>query len=147
MEPGYIVFGFIITREMAEDAKGELTSGTLTFAISFYKDDPDKQYAYSWNTIPVSVAINEGLELKDPSLVKDVSRNIIGRITNSAYTPDEITPLIDPSWLTGDLEKDPITEEEYYTGLPKVASFHIDDEGIELIAMLEHKWNILGFLD
>ena len=131
LEPGYIVFGFIITREMAQNTLGELTSGTLTFAVSFYKEDPDEAYAYSWNTIPVSVTINEGLELKDPSLVKDVSRNIIARITNSAYTPDEIAPLIDPAWMSGATEVDPVTGQAFYLGLPKVASFHMDDDGVE----------------
>jgi hypothetical protein len=131
LEPGYIVFGFIITREMAEDIEGNLTNGTLTFAVSFYKEDADKAYEYSWNTIPVSVTINEGLALKDPSLVKDVSRNIIARISNSAYTPDEIAPLINPAWLTGDTEVDPVTNQEFYLGLPKVANFHMDDDGIE----------------
>ena len=131
LEPGYIVFGFVITREMAEDINKQLSSGTLTFAVSFYKQDSDETYAYSWNTIPVSVTINEGLELKNPSQIKDISRNIIARISNSAYAPSEIAPLIDPYWLTGDVEHDPVEDIDFYLGLPREANFHMDDDGVE----------------
>lgn len=131
LEPGYVVFGFIITREMAEKADGTLSSGTLTFAVTFYNSDANDEYQYSWNTQPVSVAINEGLELKDATKVKDLSRNIISRIKDSAYTPEGISPLLEPYWLTGDIVEGPADGIVQRTGLPLEADFHMNDDGTE----------------
>ena len=51
LEPGYMVFGFIITREMALDGNGNLSSGTLNFSVTFYDPDGSDEYRYSWNTV------------------------------------------------------------------------------------------------
>ena len=125
LEPGYVVFGFIITKDMSSDAEGNLTSGTLTFSITIYGDD------YSFNTLPTSVSINEGLNLKDPSLVRDISRQVIARIKDSAYTPEGITPLLSPKWLTGDSFVDPVSGENMFLGLPGEINFHMNDDGTE----------------
>jgi len=131
LEPGYIVFGFIITRDMALDGKGQLASGTLNFSITFYETEGSEEYRYSWNTIPAAVTINEGLALKDPSEVKDISRNVIARLVNSSYTPKGIVPLDNPVWMTGDTIVDPISGKEIYLGLPNEMNFHMNDDGTE----------------
>ena len=132
IEPGYIIFGMPIVREMAEDADGKLSSGTLTFAISFYTVEGDNQYSYSFNTLPVSVSINEGLELKNPEAIDDsFNRNLIARLKASSYTPDGIIPLNAPVWLTGDYAVDPVSGENIYLGLPKELNFHMNDDGTE----------------
>jgi hypothetical protein len=132
LEPGYVVFGMPIVKEMAQDADGKLSSGTLTFSITFYSDDGDPAYAYSFNTIPVSVAINEGLELKNPEAIDDTfNRNLIARLKASSYTPDGIVPLDTPHWLTGDSIVDPVSGNNIYLGLPKELNFHMNDDGTE----------------
>ena len=131
LEPGYVVFGFIITREMAKNAEGKLSSGTLNFAVSFYLEQPNEEVTYAWNTIPASVNINEGLELKNPNLAKDLSRQIVARLKNSAYTPDGIAPVVDPVWVSGDYTVDPLSGQAIYKGLFDTANFHINDNGVE----------------
>ena len=131
LEEGYIVFGFIITRDMALDNNGNLSSGTLNFSVTFYDPEGNDEYRYSWNTIPASVSINEGLVLEDPSSVKDISRNIIARLVDSSYTPKGILPLANPKWLTGDTIVDPVTNEQIYLGLPNKVDFHMNADGTE----------------
>ena len=132
LEPGYVLFGFYVMRDMAKNVDGELTSGTLNFAISFYDDTGDnEELRYSFNTLPASVAINEGLELKDPSQVKDLGRALIARLKDSAYTPDGIIPLDNPVWMSGDTVLDPVSGEQLFLGLPSLVNFHMNDDGTE----------------
>lgn len=110
LNPGYITFGFIITKDMTPE------KGTLTFSVTIY-DDKSNDIVYSFNTLTASVAINDTLTLTDMSIVKNETSNYVNRLTNSVYTDNTITPLGDPQWKTGELINN------QYTGLDAVAYF------------------------
>lgn len=110
LNPGLITFGFIITKDMTPQ------KGTLTFSVTIY-DDKSDEIVYSFNTLTASVAINDTLTLVDPSIVKNDTDNYVGRLTNSVYTNNTITPVGTPVWKSG--KKD----GENYLGLDEVAYF------------------------
>lgn len=118
INPGYVTFGFIITKDMTP------SKGTLTFSVTFYNNDSN-DITYSLNTLTASVAINDTLALADPTTVKSDSANYLGRLTNSVYVDDNISPVADPTWVTGfELEEDDVVsglKSGVFSGLEKVA--------------------------
>lgn len=94
----YVVFGFIITKDMTP------TRGTINFSVNFFTTGTEG-IDYSLNTITTSVVVNEGLMLVDPSKVKPVNQSFIGRLGNSSYTPETQTPIESPMWETGSADE------------------------------------------
>ena len=115
LNPGLITFGFIITKDMTPQ------KGTLTFSVTIY-DDKSDEIVYSFNTLTASVAINDTLTLTDLSVVKDDTDNYVGRLTNSVYTNNTITPVGTPVWKSGQKIGD------VFTGLDEVAYFRSDED-------------------
>jgi len=64
LEPGYLTFGFLVTKEMTP------SKGTLNLSVTFY-ELTNEEIAYSLNTQTISVAINDGLTLENPTEVKN----------------------------------------------------------------------------
>lgn len=119
LEPGYVVFGFFVTKEMTP------SKGTLSFSVTCYNTDND-EISYSFNTQVAQVAINDGFTLLDPNEVKSVGNDFINRLSSSAYTPEGVSPIDDPVWQLGEQD-----EEEQYLGLPAELNFNIDADGVE----------------
>lgn len=92
LEPGYLIFGWIIDRDMTSAA------GTLTFSVQFFHDVNDV-VDYSFNTLTASVAVGNTLNMKAPSEVKDNSTTLGLRLKNSAYRVDAIEGPTEPNWL------------------------------------------------
>lgn len=125
-DPGHIVFGWVITEEMTP------SKGVLTFSVSFVKRTGES-YEYVLNTIPTSVNINDSLILDDPQKLDDLRRPIFERLSDSRYTIDNVTPLVDPVYrtapVTSRVDGQEVTE---YKGLPATGNFIIDPEtGVE----------------
>lgn len=121
LEPGYVVFGFFVTKEMTP------SKGTLSFSVTCYNADND-EITYSFNTQVAQLAINDGFTLLDPTEVKNVSNDFLSRISSSAYTPEGVSPIDEPVWQLGDqTEEEPIE----YLGLPAELNFNMDANGIE----------------
>lgn len=110
LNPGKITFGFIITKEMTPQ------KGTLTFSVTIY-DDKSGDIVYSFNTLTASVAINDTLTLTDLNIIENDTDNYVGRLTNSVYTNNTISPVGTPVWKSGEL----INNE--FTGLDATAYF------------------------
>lgn len=119
LEPGYLTFGFLVTKEMTKEGRG-----VLNFSVTFY-ELTNEEFAYSLNTQTVSVAINDGLTLKNPAEVKNHSNSLLDRLRNSAYTPDGIEPIVTPIWRTGDMADD------VYLGLFNEMNFDMNEDGSE----------------
>ena len=119
-DPGHIVFGWVITEEMTP------SKGTLTFSISFVKRNGDS-YQYVLNTIPTTVNINDSLVLEDPQKLDELKRPIFERLSDSRYTADNVTPLVDPVFrtapITSIVDGKPVVE---FKGLPAFANFNLD---------------------
>ena len=125
-DANYVVFGFIVTKDMTP------SRGTLNFSANFYTTS-ENQIDYSLNTITASVAVNEGLVLSDPSAVKPVNQNFLGRLGNSAYTPETQSPIAQPEWTTG-----PVVDNRTI-GLPLKKNFDYqsgDNSGLEEPSMI-----------
>lgn len=126
LEPGFVVFGFIVTNQMTPE------KGTLTFAVTCYdaitpvNPEDEVVFNYSFNTQNASVSINTGLELKDPRVITNASAQYLSRLVNSVYTNDSLTPVVDPVWISGDLD-----DEGKALGLPAKMYFAIDSNGVE----------------
>lgn len=118
LEPGYITFGFLVTNEMTP------SKGTLNLSVTFYELTND-EIAYSLNTQTISVAINDGLTLENPTEVKNQSASLLERLRNSAYTPDGVEPIVTPIWRTGDIE------DGEYLGLFNEMNFAMGEDGSE----------------
>ena len=110
LNPGYITFGFIITKDMTPE------KGTLTFSVTIY-DDKSDEIVYSFNTLTASVNINDTLTLTNMAVIKNDTDNYVGRLTNSIYTDNTISPIGTPEWRSGELING------QYTGLDAVAYF------------------------
>ena len=125
-DPGHIVFGWVITEEMTP------SKGTLTFSVSFLKRNGES-YQYVLNTMPTSVNINDSLVLDDPQKLDDLRRPIFERLSDSRYTIDNVTPLVDPVYRTAPVSIRVDGQEVIeYKGLPVTANFVIDpDTGVE----------------
>lgn len=121
-EDGHIVFGWVITNEMTP------SKGTLNFSVSFVMKTGD-QYNYLLSTQVASVNVNDTLLLEDPSVLDSLKGPIFERLQNSRYTAENLTPLVDPSFRTGErVEED---GEVIFRGLEPVANFVIDSNGDE----------------
>lgn len=138
----YVIFGFIITNDMTP------SRGVINFSVDFFTE-VNNVIDYSLNTIITSVNVNEGLTLSDPSIVKPVNQNFIGRLGNSAYTPSTASPIAQPVWESGEVD-----EHNNMLGLPASESFayiaNSDDEEAELLlttqaytpnATIKYKWS------
>lgn len=120
LEPGYVVFGFFVTKAMTP------SKGTLSFSITCY-NDADGEIIYSFNTQVAQVTINDGFTLLDPQKVDtQSSQDFINRLSASAYTPEGVSPIDDPVWELGDLD-----EQGNPMGLEGVLNFNMDANGVE----------------
>lgn len=118
LEPEYVTFGFYITNEMTKFNKG-----VLNFSVTFYNVE-NGEVVYSLNTQTTSVNINDGLTLKSPSMVKDLSKALLSRVRNSAYTPEGVEPIPTPAWRSGMADPD---NAEILLGLPEFADFNMSN--------------------
>ena len=89
IEPGYIVFGWGITDRITNK------SGTVNFAICF-----EDESGYSFNTLPASLSIKDGLILVDP-VVYNMESNIRAILTNSKFGEGDAA-VNEVVWVTGD---------------------------------------------
>jgi len=127
LEPEYVVFGFPITSEMA------IGRGVLDFSVSFYSEAPSELAGegqlldYALNTLVVSVNINAGLSLEDPTKVNDSSAALRRRIQNSSYVPDGVSIPSMPEWRTGDVDR----TTNKLGGLFYYADFPMNEDGSE----------------
>lgn len=119
LEPGYVVFGFFIKKDMTP------SKGTLSFSVTCYRENAG-DIVYSFNTQTANVSVNEGLMLEDPSKVENVANKMLSRLSDSAYTPETIAPIQTPEWKLGAID-----EENKVLGLPEKMNFNIDNNGIE----------------
>ena len=115
LNPGYITFGFIITKEMTPE------KGTLTFSVTIY-DTKSGEIAYSFNTLTASVNINDTLTLLDPTIIVDDTSNYVNRLSPSVYTDNTIPPIGLPEWKSG------LLINHQYTGLDDVAYFDGEED-------------------
>lgn len=119
LEPGYVVFGFFVTKEMTP------SKGTLSFSVTCY-NEANNEITYSFNTQVAQVNINDGFTLLNPSEVKNAGDDFLNRISSSAYTPEGVSPIEDPVWELGALD-----ENNEPLGLENELNFNIDENGIE----------------
>lgn len=119
LEPGYVVFGFFVTKEMTP------SKGILSFSITCY-NEANNEITYSFNTQVAQVNINDGFTLLNPSEVKNVGDDFLNRISSSAYTPEGVSPIEDPVWELGALDS-----EGNPLGLENELNFNIDENGVE----------------
>lgn len=117
-DPGHIVFGWVIDKEMTP------SKGSLTFSVGFLKRTGN-EYEYALNTTTATVAVNDALVLEDPSVLDSLSRPTFARLSNSRYTPEGLAPLADPVFRSGDVV------DGVAKGLPAVANFAINSQGVE----------------
>ena len=95
IEPGYVIFGWPIDNEVTEK------SGSLTFAVEFNRyDEQSGEVIYSFNTLPVSINIKEGLII-DAVEPKSLDEAMINMLVNSEFSEND-APVGDVTWLTGD---------------------------------------------
>jgi len=66
IQPGYIIFGWPVDKEITEK------SGTVSFAIEFNKKDSNGDITYRFNTLPINVNIKDGLVIDDNIEVKNL---------------------------------------------------------------------------
>lgn len=93
IQPGYIIFGWPV----AKDLTGK--SGTLSFAVEFYKEDQNGDISYSLNTLISNINIKEGLVLVEPEVV-NVNDNIINLLQNSSFGSGDAA-IATLTWQTG----------------------------------------------
>lgn len=92
LEPGYLIFGWIIDRDMT------INAGTLTFSVQFYHTTND-EIDYSFNTLPATVAVGYTLKMKSPTEVTNNATSLGLRLQNSAYRVDALGWPGNPSWI------------------------------------------------
>jgi hypothetical protein len=118
-DPGHVVFGWVIEKDMTPER------GTLSFSIGFVKYAEDDTYYYALNTQTATVNINDALHLENPSILAGLSRPTFKRLANSRYTPENVTPLVDPEFISGDSRLAEDSDKTIYLGLPRVANFDL----------------------
>ena len=139
-DPGHIVFGWVITNEMTP------SKGTLSFSVGFIKGAKNSQnefteYSYVLNTQVASVTINDSLALEDVTVLNSLKRPVFERLANSRYTPENITPLSDPVFRSGETLEDELGNA-YKSGLPAIANFEMNNDGTEANTVL---LTVLGY--
>ena len=92
--PGYIVFGWPINNVITEK------SGSLTFAVEFNKPIQNSEVPYSFNTLPATINIKDGLIIKDVEAVS-LDNDILSILTDSEFGEGDAI-VGDIHWLTGD---------------------------------------------
>ncbi len=92
LEPGYLIFGWIIDKDMTT------APGTLTFSVQFYHE-VNGIIDYSFNTLTAQVLVGNTLTIKDPSTVTNNAGSLGLRLKNSAYRVDAIDGPVEPSWI------------------------------------------------
>lgn len=137
-DPGHIVFGWVIGNFVDDEGKEHFmtpSKGTLSFSISFLKRTGET-YQYLLNTLISSVNINDSFVLEDPTKLDSLKHPIFERLSDSRYTINGVTPLVDPVFRTNPEESqvDGRTVIEY-KGLPATKNFDIED-GIEADTLL-----------
>ena len=94
IQPGYVIFGWPVDKEITEK------SGAVTFAIEFNKKDGNGQITYSFNTMPISVNIKEGLVLDENVEAVSLDNAVLAVLTNSSFGEGDAA-VGDVVWLTG----------------------------------------------
>lgn len=131
LEPGYLIFGWIIDKDMTVNA------GTLTFSVQFFHTINGDDLDYSFNTLTASVAVGSTLKMKAPSEVKDNSTTLGLRLKNSAYRVDAIEGPVEPSWIE-DLAAQmnmPFNADDTQSTLELTA-----EAGIEKGVTIQYRW-------
>ena len=130
LEPGYLIFGWIIDRDMTA------ASGTLTFSVQFFHDI-NGEIDYSFNTLTANVAVGNTLKLKAPSEVKDNSTTLGLRLKNSAYRVDAIEGPTEPTWIEDLAEQVnmPFNADDTQSTLTLTA-----EAGIEKGVTIQYRW-------
>lgn len=135
LNPGKVTFGFIITKDMTvgNDVNVPIR-GTLTFSVSIF-DKSSGEIKYSFNTLPAQVNINDTLLFNEATIIEADQNEYIGRLSNSVYTDDTISPVNDPEWVTGyNVEETKISDDgrpitvTKKSGLDEKAYFSTDQD-------------------
>lgn len=132
LQPGYLIFGWVIDRDMTVKA------GVLTFSVQFYHIDPTSgEMDYSFSTLTASVAVGNTLNVKDPKEVKPISSTLMMRLQNSAYRVDGITGPATPAWILDLPEEEnmPFNSDDTQGELKLVA-----EAGIEKGITIQYRW-------
>ena len=131
-DPGHIVFGWVLGNFIDSEGNQHYmtpSKGTLTFSVSFLKRTGDS-YDYVLNTQTATVAINDSIVLEDPSALDSLAAPIFNRLSDSRFSVDNVTPLVDPVYRTGEIVENNVIVD--YRGLPAFANFAIEEStGIE----------------
>lgn len=115
---GKLVFGCPITAEMTA------YKGVLSLSVCFYTEKAGVR-SYSLNTLPISINVNAGLILDNPSCV-DLSDEILGVLVNSSYTPEGAQEITNPYWSYLTWETDDKLSASH-AGNPKNGTFILKD--------------------
>lgn len=133
LQPGYVVFGWPIFKEMTNQA-----NGPLEFTVRFYKIE-EKELVYNFNTLTAKAVINstldfdiintEGLEILD----KTKNTDLLNRIKDTTYIDvsteqPAIPELISINPKTGILEVDLDDNDEF-----EIQMYAFDPEGTGFI--------------
>jgi hypothetical protein len=94
IQPGYVIFGWPIDKEITEK------SGTVTFAVEFNKKDGDGKITYCFNTMPITVNIKEGLVLDEDVEAVSLDSAVLAILTNSSFGEGDAV-VGNVVWLTG----------------------------------------------
>ena len=97
IQPGYIIFGWPIDKEITEK------SGAVNFAIEFNKKDNEGKITYCFNTMPITVNVKEGLVLEEEVEIANLDNAVLGILTNSSFGEGDAA-VGEIQWLTGDGE-------------------------------------------
>ena len=97
IQPGYVIFGWPIDKEITEK------SGTVTFAIEFNKKDGEGKITYCFNTMPITINIKEGLVLDGNVEAVSLDSAVLAILTNSSFGEGDAA-VGDVTWLTGNGE-------------------------------------------
>ena len=132
-DPGHIVFGWVLGNFIDSEGNQHYmtpSKGVLTFSVSFLKRTGDS-YDYVLNTQTASVAINDSIVLEDPSALDSLAAPIFNRLSDSRFTVDNVTPLVDPVYRSGEIIENNVIVD--YRGLPSSVDFEFktDDPNVE----------------
>ena len=102
-EPGYLIFGWPITRKITKAA------GPVTFSVRFYTLDDTEKLVYSFSTLDQTVVVKPALDYdiediaSDINFIDDAEATIKGRAENSPNTSSDVVAE-NPEWEDGILE-------------------------------------------
>ena len=96
IQPGYVIFGWPIDKEITEK------SGAVTFAVelNMKKSINDPTIIYSFNTLPVTMNIKEGLLISDEIEAVSLDEDVLATLVNSSFGEGDAA-VDDVLWVTG----------------------------------------------